>query len=95
MMTREKKIAGPTCFAALRRMRLRSGADTPSVSAEGQRQSAERHDVRTDVQVVHRDEGRQHRDRQRENRNQRRAKMKQEEDDDNADDDRLFEQVAL
>src|SRR4029077_5436372 len=63
--------------------------------ADGQRQSAERHDVRADVEVVHRDEGRNDSDRQSENRNQRRTKMKQEENDDDADDDGFFEQVPL
>src|SRR5437879_2664842 len=63
--------------------------------ADGERQSAERHNVRADVEVVHRDEGRQHGNGQGKDGNQRRAKVEQEEDDDDADDDGLFEQVAL
>ena len=44
---------------------------------------------------IHRDEGRENGDGQREDSNQRRAEVEQEKDDDEADDDGLFEQVAL
>ena len=60
--------------------------------ANRQRQSAERHDVGADVQVVHRNERGDDRNRQRENRNQRGAEVKQKDDDDEADDDGLFRQ---
>jgi len=56
-------------------------------NADGERESAERHDVRADVEVVHRDEGCEYCDRQGKNRNQRRAKMEEEDNDDHADDD--------
>src|SRR5260370_725820 len=62
---------------------------------DGERKSAEGHDVRTDMKVVHRDESGEYCDRQRQNRNQRRAKMKKENNDDDADDDRLFQKVSL
>ena len=41
--------------------------------ADRKRQAAERHDVGADMQVVHRDEGRQHGDGQRQDRNQARS----------------------
>ena len=63
--------------------------------SDGQRQPAKRHDVRADVEVVHRDERRNDSDWQSENRNQRGTKMKKEENDDDADDDGFFEQVSL
>jgi len=63
--------------------------------SDGQSKSAERHDVRADVEVVHRDERRNDGDWQCEDRDQRRAKVKQEENDDDADDDGFFEQIAL
>ena len=63
--------------------------------ADRQRDAAQRHDVRAHAQPVHRDEGHQHRDGQRENRNQRGTEVKQENDDHEADDDGLFQQIAL
>ncbi len=63
--------------------------------ANRQGQTAERHDVRGDVEVVHRDEGCDHGDRQGQDGNQRGTKVEQENDDHDADDDSLFEQVAL
>ena len=59
--------------------------------ADGERQAAQRHDVRADVEVVHGNERRNYSYRQGKDRNQCRAEVKQENDDDNADDDRLFE----
>jgi hypothetical protein len=64
-------------------------------NANGKSQAAERHDVRGDVEVVHRDEGCDYCDRQSQDRNQRRTEVKQEDDDHDADNDGLFEQVAL
>ena len=58
--------------------------------ANGEREAAERHDVRADLQVVHRDEGCNHGNRQSEYGNQRRAEMKKEDDDDDANDKRFF-----
>ena len=58
--------------------------------ADGQRQSAQRHDVRADVQVVHGNEGREHGDGQRQDGHQRRAEVKEKDDDDEADDDGLL-----
>src|SRR5438309_1269881 len=60
-----------------------------------QRQPAKRHDVGADLEIVHRDEGRDDRNRQRKNRDQRRTQMKEKNDDDEADDDGLFEQIAF
>ena len=63
--------------------------------ADREGEAAKGHDVRADVEVVHGDEGSDHGDGQRKNRNQRRTEVKQENDDDHADDDRFFDQVAL
>ena len=54
-------------------------------------EAAQRHDVGTDVEVVHGNERGRNGDGQGKDRNQCRAEVKQENDDDNADDDRLFE----
>ena len=55
--------------------------------ADGQRQAAERHDVRADVQEVHGNERGQHGDGQRENGHERGTEMEQKDDADEADDD--------
>ena len=47
------------------------------------------------MQVVHRDERHHDRDWQGENRNEGGAEMEEENDDYQADDDRLFQQIAL
>src|SRR6266481_3260258 len=62
---------------------------------DGQRQSTQRHDVRTDVQVIHRNERGDDRNRQRDDGDQRRTEMEEEDNDDQADNDRLFDQIAL
>src|SRR5260370_5219738 len=62
---------------------------------DGKRKSAERHNVRADVEVVHRDERCEYCDRQRQNRNQRGAEMKEEDNDDDADDDGFVKKVTL
>ncbi len=118
MITREKKMAGPTCLAASNRIwrslctgkRLRFAGlalgklpvtvfdhDDGCVNqnANRQGQTAEGHDVGSDVEVVHRDEGGDYRDGQREDGDQRRTEMEQKDDDDNADDDRFLEQITL
>src|ERR1700722_17722267 len=60
-----------------------------------QGQSAERHDVGAELQIIHRNERRDDRDRQRENGDQRRTQVKEKDDDHEADDDSLFEQIAF
>src|SRR5882762_2257529 len=60
-----------------------------------QRQAAERHDVGADMQVIHRYESHRNRNWQSDDRNQRRTEMKQKNDDDEADDNGLFHEVAL
>src|SRR5215469_12842463 len=64
-------------------------------NTDSQGQASKRHDVGTDVQLVHRDERGDHRDRQREDGDQRGPDVKQEDDDDDANDDGLLQQVAL
>ena len=63
--------------------------------SDGEREAAQGHDVRGDVEVIHRDKGREHGDGQRQDGNEGRAEVKQEDDNDQADDDRLLQQVAL
>ena len=63
--------------------------------SDGKGKSAQRHDVGGDVQVIHRDEGREHGDGQRQDGHESGAEVKQEHDNDQADDDRLLQQVAL
>ena len=72
-------------------MTMAASISTPMASAK----SAERHDVRADMQVVHGDERRHHGDGQRENGNQRGTEVKEEHDADKADDDGFGDQVAL
>src|ERR1700720_1087725 len=60
-----------------------------------QRQAAERHDVGTYVQVIHRYESHRDCNWQCDDRNQRRAEMEEKDDDYEADDDGLFHEVAL
>src|SRR6185437_3088039 len=55
----------------------------------------ERHDVARDLQPVHGDEGGDDGNGNREDRNQRGADVPEEHDDDEADDDRLRNEVAL
>ena len=62
---------------------------------DGQRQSAERHNVRTDFQVVHWNERCDDGDRQGQDRNEGGAEVKEEDDDHEADDDRFLDQVAI
>src|SRR5438067_8377104 len=64
-------------------------------NTDGQRQPAQRHDVRADMQVIHRNERGDDSDRQSNDRNQRRTEVKEEDDNHQTDDDRLFDQVAL
>src|SRR5689334_15410624 len=63
--------------------------------ANRQRQSAQRHDVGADLQIVHGNERRDDGDGQRDNGNQRGAEMEKENDDDEADDDGFLDQIAL
>ena len=63
--------------------------------ADGERESAERHDVRRDAEEVDGDEGDEHRDGQRDDHDERGAEVKEEDKDDQADDDRFFNQGAL
>ena len=63
--------------------------------ADRQRDAAQRHDVRRHSQPVHRDEGHDHRDGQGENCDKCGAEMKEENYDHQADDDCLFQQIAL
>src|SRR2546430_888933 len=64
-------------------------------NAYGQRQPAQRHDVGTDLQIIHRDERRDDRDWQRENRNQRRTQMKEKNDNHETDNHGLFDEIAF
>ena len=63
--------------------------------ANRQRQATKRHDVRTHVQVVHRNEGNHNSDGKRDDGNQRRAKVEEENDNDEADDGGFLDKVAL
>ena len=63
--------------------------------ADGQRQTAQRHDVGADVEVVHGNEGRQHRNRQSKDGHQCGTEVKEKRDADEADDDGFENQVAL
>ena len=63
--------------------------------ADRQCQAAQRHDVGTDLEIIHGYERGQDGERQSEDRDQRGAKVKQEDDDHQADDDCLLEQVAF
>ena len=59
------------------------------------RKAAERHNVATDVQEIHRNECGQQSNRQRQDRYERRAEVEQEKDSDETDDHTFGEQVAL
>jgi hypothetical protein len=63
--------------------------------ADGQRQSAERHDVGADVQIVHGDERGQHRNRERQDGDERGTEVEEEGNADEADDDGLGNEVPL
>src|SRR6266536_2098160 len=63
--------------------------------ADGKRQPAQRHDIRGDVQVIQRQERDYHRDGQGEDGDQGRAKVEEKDDDHQADNYCLFEEVAL
>ncbi len=63
--------------------------------ADGERKTTERHDVRGHTEKIDGNEGDQHRNWKGENRNQRRAEVKEKNNDDQADNHDLFEQVAL
>src|SRR6266581_1940875 len=68
MISSEKKMAGATCLAAASRMRFRKMPiavlhhDDGRIdqNANGQRQPAQRHDVRADLQIVHREKRSDH-----------------------------------
>src|SRR6266702_8485892 len=59
------------------------------------RKSAERHNVATDMQEIHRNERGQQSNRQRQDRDERRAEVEQENNSNETDDHAFGEQVAL
>ena len=60
-----------------------------------QRQTAQRHNVRGDVQVVHGDKGGDHRNGQSKDGDECGTEMEKKNDDDGTDDDRFLEQLVL
>src|SRR6266478_2641612 len=64
-------------------------------NSNGQCQPTKRHDVGTDVEVVHWDEGDCERDRQGENRDQRRAEVEQENNNDQGNYDGFLDQTVF
>src|SRR5882724_13352880 len=64
-------------------------------NSDGQCQPAKRHDVGTDVEVIHGDEGDRERDGQGENRDQRRAKVEQENNNDQGNYDGFLDQTVF
>ena len=63
--------------------------------ANRQRQATKRHDVGTDVQVVHGDERGYDRNGKRDDGNERGTKVEEENDNHKADNDRFLDQIAL
>src|SRR5215472_10992110 len=63
--------------------------------ANRQGESAERHDVRADIEVIHRNERSQHSDGKSDDWHKGRAEMEKEGDAHKADDDRFENEIAL
>ena len=63
--------------------------------ADRDRDAGERHDVHGEAEVVHRDEGEEHRDRDRDDRHDRARDVPEEDEDDERDDDHLDRQLVL
>ncbi len=64
-------------------------------NTDSQSDAAKGHDVRRNTEEIDRDKRDKNRDRQSKNGDQRGTEVKQEDDDDEADNDGLFEQIAL
>src|SRR5260370_19765917 len=62
---------------------------------DSQCQCSERHDVRADLEVIHRYECSEHSQRKSQNRNQRGTEMKEEDNDHQTYDDRFLQKITL